>query len=145
MSFWSVCLGFSSMSSATAFTAFFSIRMFFHGHWRLTGQRGMGGDYLLFHSTTSTRSWIFRHLFTTLHVRWLSHIFNSIACIYQTATGWDFTTLLNCYLIDWWCEVCFSLFTWWFDTWFLLQQSWYRKPVNSNSHRLSPLYYKRTD
>ena len=44
-----------------------------------------------------------------------------------------------------WCEVCFSLFTWWFDTRFLLQQSWYGKPVDSNSHRLSPLYYKPTD
>ena len=49
MSFWSVYLGFSSMSSATAFIAFFSIRMFFHGHWRLTGQRGMGGT--IFYST----------------------------------------------------------------------------------------------
>ena len=31
----------------------------------------------------------FRHLFATLHVRWLSHIFNCTACIYQTATWWD--------------------------------------------------------
>ena len=38
---------------------------------------------------TSTRSQIFRHLFATLHVRWLSHIFNRTACIYQTATRWD--------------------------------------------------------
>ena len=52
---------------------------------------------------------------------------------------------ITIYLIDWWCEVCFSLFTWWFDTRFLLQQSWYRKPVDSNLHRLSLLYYKRTD
>ena len=41
---------------------FFSIRIFFHGHWRLTGQQGKGGDYLLFHATTSTRSRTFRHL-----------------------------------------------------------------------------------
>ena len=106
---------------------------------------GEGRGPFLFHSTTSTRSWTFRHLFATLHVRWLSHIFNRNACIYQTATRWDFTTLSNYHLIDWWCEVCFSLFTWWFDTRFLLQQSWYRKPVDSNSHRLSPLYYTRTD
>ena len=52
---------------------------------------------------------------------------------------------ITIYLIDWWCEVCFSLFTWWFDTRFLLQQSWYGKPVDSNSHRLSPLYYKQTN
>ena len=46
---------------------FFSIRVFFHGHWRLTGQQEKGGDHLLFHSTTSIRSRIFRHLFATLH------------------------------------------------------------------------------
>ena len=40
-----------------------------------------------------------------------------------------FTTLSNYHLIDWWCEVCFSLFTWWFDTRLLLQQSWYGKQV----------------
>ena len=35
--------------------------------------------------------------------------------------------LPDCYLMsfmltDWWCNVCFCLFTWWFDPWFLLQQ-----------------------
>ena len=44
--------------------------------------RGREGT-ILFHSTTSTRSQTFRHLFATLHVRWLSHIFNRNACIYQ--------------------------------------------------------------
>ena len=73
-----------------------------------------------------------------------THIFNRNACIYQTATHWDFPTLSNYHLIDG-CEVCFSLFTWWFDTRFLLQQSWYGKPGDSSSHRQSPLYYKRTD
>ena len=50
--------------------------------------RGREGNHLLFHSTTSNRSRTFRYLFGTLHVRWLSHIFNRIACIYQTATRW---------------------------------------------------------
>ena len=68
------------------FCCFFSIRVFFHGHWRLTGQQGKGGDHLLFHSTTSTRSRTFRHLFATLHVRWLSHIFNR-----NTRKGWSFS------------------------------------------------------
>ena len=44
---------------------------------------------IFFHSTTSTLSRTFRHLFATLHVRWLSYIFNRTACIYQTATRWD--------------------------------------------------------
>ena len=80
---------------------FFSIRIFFHGHWRLTGQQGKGGDHLLFHSTTSTRSRTFRHLFATLHVRWLSHIFNRNACIYQTATRWDLPPYrITIWLID---------------------------------------------
>ena len=116
---------------------FFSIRVFFHGHWRLTGQQGKGGDHFLFHSTTSTRSRTFRDLFAALHVGWLSHIFNWNACIYQTATCWGFPTLLNYHLIDWWCEVCCSLFIWWFDTRFLLQRSWYGKPVDSNTHWLT--------
>ena len=69
----------------------------------------------------------------------------TITCIYQTATRWDFTTFSHYHLTDWWCEVYFSLFTWWFDTRFLLLQSWYGKTIDSNSHRLSPLYYKQTD
>ena len=69
---------------------FFSIRIFFHRHWRLTGQQGKGGNHLLFHSTSSTRSRTFRHLLATLHVRWLSHIFNRTGCVYQAATQWDF-------------------------------------------------------
>ena len=48
------------------FFFFFSIRVFFHGHWRLIGQQGKGGDHLLFHPTISTRSRTFRHLFATL-------------------------------------------------------------------------------
>ena len=68
---------------------FFFLSGFFHGHWQLTGQQDKGGDLYLFHSTTSTRSRTFRHLCATLHVRWLSHIFNCNACIYQAATRWD--------------------------------------------------------
>ena len=47
---------------------------------------GEGRAPFLFHSTTSTRSRTFRHLFATLHARWLSHIFDRTACIYQAAT-----------------------------------------------------------
>ena len=44
---------------------------------------------------------IFRHLFATLHVRWLSHISNRNACIYQTATRWDFPPYrITIWLID---------------------------------------------
>ena len=124
---------------------FFSIRVFFHGHWRLTGQQGKGEDHLLFYSTTSTRSRTFRHLFATLHLRWLSHIFNRTACIYQTATRWDLPPyLITLWLID---DVTFSfcLFIWWFDSSFFVTAICDGKPMDSNSHRLSPSYYKRTD
>ena len=93
---------------------FFFIRVFFHGHGQLTGQRGREGT-ILFHSTTSTRSRTFRHLFANWHVRWLSHTFNRSTSIYQIATRWDFTTLSNYYLIDWWCNFDFYLFACWID------------------------------
>ena len=80
---------------------FFFIRVFFHGHWQFTGQQENGGDHLLSHSTTSNRSQTFRHLFATLHVRWLSYIFNRNACIYQTATRWNLLPYrINVWLID---------------------------------------------
>ena len=62
------------------------------------------------------------------------HIFNRNACIYQTATRWYFTTLSNYHLFDWLMMWSLFLFTWWFDTRFLLQQFWYGKPVDSNYH-----------
>ena len=97
----------------------FSTRVFFHRHWQFTGQQGKGGDHRLFHSSTSTRSRTFRHLFATLHVRWLSRIFNRNACVYKTATRWDLPPYrITIWLIDWWCNVC--LFTWWIDSRFLL-------------------------
>ena len=88
--------------NSTALNAsIFSIRVLFHRHWRLTGQQGKGGDHLLFHSITFTRSQTFRNLFATLHVRWLSHIFDRTACIYQTATRWELPTYrITIWLID---------------------------------------------
>ena len=83
------------------FFSFLSIRVFFQGHWQLTGQQGKWGDLFLFHSTTSTRSRTFRHLCAILHVRWLSHIFNHNACIYQTPTRWDLPPYrITIWLID---------------------------------------------
>ena len=67
---------------------FISVRVFFHGHWRLTGRQRKGRDHILFQSNTSTCSETFRHLFATLHVRWLSHIFNRTTYFYQVATRW---------------------------------------------------------
>ena len=84
-------------------TIFFSVRVFFHRDWRFTGQQEKEEDHLLFHSTTSTCSRTLRHLFATLHVRWLSRIFNRNACVYQTATRWDLPPyqITTIWLIDW--------------------------------------------
>ena len=114
---------------------FFSIRIFFHGHWQLIGHQGKRGDHLLFHSTTSTRSQTFRHLFATLHVRWLSHIFNRTACIYQTATRWDLPpSRITIWLID---DATIVLFVYvWNDFSFFVTGIWDGKPVGSKSHRL---------
>ena len=100
---------------------FFFYQGFLHRHWRFTGHQRKGGGYLLFHYTTSTHSLKLRHLFATLHVRWLSCIFNCSACAYQTATRWDLPpSRITISVIDWWCNV--YLFIWWIDTGFLLQR-----------------------
>ena len=47
------------------------------------------------------RSRTFRYLFSTLHVRWLSHIFNRTTCIYQAATWRDLPPYwITIWLID---------------------------------------------
>ena len=122
---------------------FFSIRAFFHRHWQLTGQQGKGGDYILFHSTTSTGSQTFRHLFAAMRMR-RSHIFNRNACIYQTVTRWDLPPYrITIWLID---DVMLILVCVLDDLSLgFVTAFWHEKQVDSNSHQLSSLYYKRTD
>ena len=84
----------------------------------------------LFFLTTYTRSRTFRHIFATLHLRWLSRIFNLSSCNYQSVTRWDLSAARNYHLIECWCD-------------FFLSSSFNaryscRKPVDLNSHRLSP-------
>ena len=111
---------FSIEVGSIAFNFFF-YQGFLHRHWQFSGQQGNGGDHLLFHSAISTHSRTLRYLFATLHVRWLSRIFNRNACVYQTATRWDLPPYrITIWVIDWRCNVC--LFTKWIDTRFLLQR-----------------------
>ena len=82
-------------------------------------------DYLLFHPTTSTRSQVFRDLFATFHVRWLSHVFLVITLMFTrplideiyhlTELPFDWSIdwsidWLNDWLTDW-------LIDWWMDGW----------------------------
>ena len=120
------------------------MKVFFHGLWQLTGQQGKGGDHSLFHSTTSIRSRTFSHLFATLHERWLSHVFNRDACIYQTATRWD---LPPYWITIWLIDDVMVIFVCLLVDLILGFATAIRheKPVYLNLHWLSSLYYKRTD
>ena len=107
---------------------------------RTAGER-RGPSFIPLHSTISIRPQTLRHLFASLHVRWLSHIFNRNACVYQTATWWDLPPYrITIWLIDD-VTLSFCLFTWWFDSSFFVTAIWDGKPVGSNSYRLSAFYY----
>ena len=98
---------------------FFSIRVFFTDTDDSLDSRGRRGPSFI--PLCEPSSWTLRYLFATLHMRWLSHIFNHNACVYQTATRWDLPPYrITIWVIDWWCNVC--LFTWWIDTRFLLHR-----------------------
>ena len=117
------------------YNLFFFYQGVLHRHWRFTGQQGKGGDHLLFLSTISTLSRTLRYLFATLHVRWLSHIFNRTACIYQAATRWDLPSYrITIWLIDDVTLVFVCLFSWWFDSSFFVTAIWDGKPMDSSSH-----------
>ena len=82
-------------------------------------QESMGRKGNIFYSSLSTtRSRTFRHLFTTLHMRWLPCIFNRIVCNYQTATWWDLQ--ITIWLVDDGMLICICLLDD-FDSRFLLQ------------------------
>ena len=103
-----------------------------------------GREGTIFYSTLPLPT-AHKHRDIYLHVRWLSRIFNRNACAYQTATRWDLPPYrITIWLIDWLMMQC-CLFTWWIDSRILLQRFWHGKPVDLSSHRLSLLYYKRTD
>ena len=79
---------------------FFCIRVFFHGHWRLTGQQGKGG--IIFYSTLPLPS---AHEHSDIYLQlcmWVDyHIFNRTACIYKIATWWDLhLNRITIWLID---------------------------------------------
>ena len=139
-----ICYSWWEHFYSYSLSSFFPVRAFFHGYWQLTGQQVKGGDHLLFYSTTSTRSRTFRHSFETLVMRWLSHIFNRNASIYQTAIRWDLPPYrITIRLID---DVILIFVCLLVDLILgFVTAIWHEKPVDSNWYRLSSLSYKRTD
>ena len=91
----------------------------------------------LFLFTASTHSQTFRHLFTVLHLRCLSRVFNRSACYYHTSMR--FFTLWE--IASEWILMALKLdFT--LDLTSVIPNKQARK---LNSHRLSPSYHKRTN
>ena len=125
-------------------------KVFFPSEFSLTNtgnsqdSRGKEGTIFSFRSTNSTRSRTFWHLFATLHVRWLSHIFNLNGCIYQAATRWDLPPYrITIWLID---DVMLIFVYLLVDLMLgFVEAISYEEPVDLSSHRLSTLYYKRTE
>ena len=110
------------------------------------------------------RSWVRRISFFLLKSRSISGlpcISNGSACNCQTVgpsnlpTYWMAIWLVDSgfYLMIWLVDSVFYLMIWLVDSVFYLMISfyvfittmWLRKPVDLNSHRPSPLYYKGTD
>ena len=110
------------------------------------------------------RSWVRRISFFLLKSRSISglpRISNGSACNCQTVgpsnlpTYWMAIWLVDSgfYLMIWLVDSVFYLMIWLVDSVFYFMISfyvfittmWLRKPVDLNSHRPSPLYYKGTD
>ena len=88
---------------------FFLIRVFFHGHWRLTGD-SRGREGTIFYSTLPFPP---AHKHSDIYLKlcmWDDyHIFLIAQLVFtKTATCYliRFTTLSNYHLIDWWCDIC---------------------------------------
>ena len=133
---------FISLSSATAFHAFFFTLFFFNQDFPSgtlttyrTAEEARGPFFITlyhFHSLTNIQAFICNFAYD-----YRIFLIASLPNCYSMRS----TTLSNYYLIDWWCEVSFCLITWWFDTSFFYSNldtgNWWT--------RLSTLYYKRTD
>ena len=70
--------------------------------------RGREVTIFLFFSTTSDRSQAFRYLFATLHMAWLTHIFNRTSCNYHAASPSDLPPYWITF--DWLMKECSFLF-----------------------------------
>ena len=132
-------------SNIAFFSFFFSSRVFFHGHWQLTGQQGKGGA--IFYSTlplppAHEHSKIYLQLCT-----WDDYHIFLIARLVFTRLLLDNIYYLIELLFDWLMMWYWFLFTCLLN-WFYLGSVtaiWHEKPVDSSSYRISSLYYKRID
>ena len=98
----------STMTAYLKRRAFFSIRVFFHGHWQLTGEQGKRGDHLLFHSTTSTA-----HEHSDIYLQLCTwddyHIFLIVMLVFTRLLVNEIYHLIEL-LFDWLMMWCWFLF-----------------------------------
>ena len=105
-----------------------------------TAEEGRGPSFPLYHFHPLTNIQTFMCNFA----REMTIIFNRNACIYQAATLWHLPPYrITIWLIDdiILIFVCLHVEL----TLGFVTAIWHEKPVDSSSHRLSSLYYKRTD
>ena len=145
--FWNHTLVWVLSSTFAVFRSKSSERLFFLSKFSFTdtdnSQDSRGREGTIFFSTEPLPP-APKHLFTTLHVRWLSHIFNRTACICQTATQWD---LLPYRITIWVIDDVMLIFVCLLVDLILgfLTAISHEKPVDSYSHLLSSLHSMRTD
>ena len=110
----------------------------FHSRTLDNWQDSRGWERTIFYSTLPHFHSL--HLSPALHLRWLSHIFNPTAFIYEIATRWDLPPYrIIIWMID---DVMFIVVCLLVDLILgFVTALWH----DSNSHRLSSLYYKQTD
>ena len=125
---------------------FFSVSIFFHGHWQLTGQKGKGG--VIFYSTLPLPpvqehsviylqlcTWDDYHTFLIARLVFtkllLGEIYHLMELLCDWFMMWYVMKIFVCLLV----ELILGFIT----------TIWHEKPVNSSSHQLSSLIYKRTD
>ena len=131
-------MSFSKKWKGTLFS-YWVIGVFFTDRWAAEGREPSFIPLYHFHLPTNIQVFIYsfaREVTITY--------FQSQRFYLQHCYSMRFTTLSSKYLIDWWCDVDFRFFACWFDFSFCYSYLKWEKPVESNSHQLSSLYYKWT-
>ena len=122
---------------------FFCYQGYLHSHWRFTGQQGKeGGPSFIplyhFHPLTNIETFICNFACEMT----ITYFYSQRLCL-PDCYSIRFTTLLNYHFSDWlMMQYLFVYLMNWYYVFVTAIWNW--KSVDLNSHRLLPLYYKRT-